>query len=376
MKSTDKVTIVLLLVTSSLLFNLYLGTVFNQYYYIGACFGIVLLLKILIGFPREKLLHTKDTMQQIFIYAFLYLIFTYLCGIFTGFFESSYNLTFKGIMINIIPVILLIIGEELLRYQILKKSNSKKIIPILLVTSFVLLDVLLKFRLYNYHQATELLKCLGTVILPSISRNILLSYVTLKGGYKPTILYRLIMELPIFILPIIPDLGDYIKAILEFAVPMFLLLRFNSLYTKEKISFIGNKRVIRIIRNTFIGIIIGVMVYFISGLFKYYALTIASGSMEPNIKIGDVLIIKKTNSDELSIFEKGDVLAHNYQGKTIVHRIISIEKENEKYIFQTKGDNNNGNDNYEITEEMVIGKAIFKIPYIGYPSVWLSYLLI
>ena len=41
-------------------------------------------------------------------------------------------------------------------------------------------------------------------------------------------------------------------------------------------------------------------------------------------------------------------------------------------IFYTKGDANHDIDNYKITEDMIIGTVNVKIPYIGYPTVWLN----
>lgn len=43
--------------------------------------------------------------------------------------------------------------------------------------------------------------------------------------------------------------------------------------------------------------------------------------------------------------------------------------------LQTKGDNNNANDPWVITEDDMIGTVSFMIPYIGYPSVWVNELL-
>ena len=41
-------------------------------------------------------------------------------------------------------------------------------------------------------------------------------------------------------------------------------------------------------------------------------------------------------------------------------------------IYYTKGDANEQIDGYKITMDMVIGTVNFKIPYIGYPTVWVN----
>ena len=82
---------------------------------------------------------------------------------------------------------------------------------------------------------------------------------------------------------------------------------------------------------------------------------------------GDILFIIKASPEKLKI---GDVIIFNSgQQNPIIHRIIKIENQNEKYVFSTIGDNNNGQLSFEknIAEEQLIGKAIFKMaPYLGW----------
>ena len=76
---------------------------------------------------------------------------------------------------------------------------------------------------------------------------------------------------------------------------------------------------------------------------------------------GDILFIIKAKPEKL---ETGDVIIFN-GGKQnpIIHRIIKIDNSEEEKSFSTMGDNNNGQLSVEqkITEEQLIGKAIFRI---------------
>ncbi len=82
---------------------------------------------------------------------------------------------------------------------------------------------------------------------------------------------------------------------------------------------------------------------------------------------GDILFIVKAKPEKLEI---GDVLIFNGGGQTpIIHRIINVKKENEKYLFSTMGDNNNGQLSVEkeISSDKLIGKAVFRItPWFGW----------
>lgn len=80
---------------------------------------------------------------------------------------------------------------------------------------------------------------------------------------------------------------------------------------------------------------------------------------------GDILFIIKAKPEKL---ETGDVIIFNGGRETpIIHRIIDIKEE--KYIFSTMGDNNNGQLSVEkeIKSDQLIGKAVFRIsPWFGW----------
>ena len=111
--------------------------------------------------------------------------------------------------------------------------------------------------------------------------------------------------------------------------------------------------------------------YFTSGYFKYHAVAVASDSMKPAIDKGDVVIIKRIDN-QYKIIKKGDVIAFEYSNVIIIHRVVNIVHDRGEYFFYTKGDNNKENDNFVIKEEMVEGIVENKIPFIGFPTVWIN----
>lgn len=84
---------------------------------------------------------------------------------------------------------------------------------------------------------------------------------------------------------------------------------------------------------------------------------------------GDILFIIKANPEKLEV---GDIIIFEAgQQNPLIHRIINIEKNPEtgEKTFSTIGDNNNAQLSVEksITEDQLVGKAVFKIaPYIGW----------
>jgi len=82
---------------------------------------------------------------------------------------------------------------------------------------------------------------------------------------------------------------------------------------------------------------------------------------------GDILFITGVKAEEIKV---GDIIIFNanYQNP-LIHRVIDVKKENNKYSFSTIGDNNNGQLEVEqnISENQIIGKARFNIaPYVGW----------
>lgn len=91
--------------------------------------------------------------------------------------------------------------------------------------------------------------------------------------------------------------------------------------------------------------------------------------MEPILSVGDVAVIKKCNPNNVEI---GDIIEYKMEGYTVIHRIINIYQEKGEIFFITKGDNNEDPDKMPVSENQLIGRVVFKIPYIGLPSIWLN----
>lgn len=97
--------------------------------------------------------------------------------------------------------------------------------------------------------------------------------------------------------------------------------------------------------------------------------TIISPSMEPNVKVYDVVV-------DLNVFNENDIKVGDIitfisrssisNGLTVTHRVIQIvENENGTKSFITKGDNNTKTDQAPVNFNDIIGKVLFKIPQLG-----------
>ena len=101
-------------------------------------------------------------------------------------------------------------------------------------------------------------------------------------------------------------------------------------------------------------------------------LTVLSGSMTGSYEIGDVVVVKQVDTDELGI---GDVITFQAQSgdpTLTTHRIVGMAYGSEGTQFVTKGDANDAADLSPISPEQVRGEVWYAVPRVGYVSVWLA----
>lgn len=98
---------------------------------------------------------------------------------------------------------------------------------------------------------------------------------------------------------------------------------------------------------------------------------VPSGSMEPNLKVGDLVIIQGVDPNTIT---EGTIIVFYVSGHygedsyRIVHRVIKVVQIDNQPAFETKGDNNPASDYYRwgyIPADHVVGRVVGRIPYLG-----------
>lgn len=322
------------------------------------------------GIKRDKITSLKKNV--IVIVAILLLAFFgiyYGSGLILGYLQTPYQLNLESLFINIVPTIISIIGIELFRYIMINKSQSKaeSITTTVIICILELAIALTGTALVN---AEETFKISTQLVLPIIAKNYVFTYLTRHSGLKPILFYRLIMDTYIYIVPIVPDVGDYLNASIKIALPMILLIiSYRQIDdTENGIEYDFKKQKIRKADIPIILFIIAMSIL-ISGKFDYYMIGIGSDSMAPRLKKGDAVVLSQSKKKN---YKKDDIVAFKSNGKLIIHRIIEVKTKDGKYFYKTQGDANITPDALEITNNDIVGIVKFRIKYIGYPSILLS----
>lgn len=105
-----------------------------------------------------------------------------------------------------------------------------------------------------------------------------------------------------------------------------------------------------------------VVVLWLSG-FRFVA--IRSGSMKPELGIGELCIVRECDRyrlDDIITYDLGDIC--------VTHRVVSVSSDKQSYT--TRGDSNNSVDSVKIPIENIVGKVYFHIPKLGYVMFFLS----
>ena len=372
MKKSYKRLFAFQLITIILFFlSSFVPSILGEYFKVLILIVLLALFKVLFGFEKDRNRFIKEICAELLICLLIYFLIYYLSGILFTFARTLNYWNYNGIINVIMPMLITIFAREILRYMMVKKSEGSELLLISSCLFFIAFDLLGTFSNKTFSSPYKIFIYIAITVLPIISRNIFTTYLSYKVGYKPAILYYLVIDMYIFLVPIIPNPNEYIYSVIELIVPMIFMYRIYKFYKREKDEKIdreyNKKRIGRLILPT---LIIMFLVYITSGYFYYYAIVIASGSMTPNILKGDVVVIEKIN--DKSDIEIGQVIAYKYDNIVVVHRIVKKINVQGEMIYYTKGDANNDIDNCKISEDMIIGIVNIRVPYIGYPTVWIK----
>lgn len=92
----------------------------------------------------------------------------------------------------------------------------------------------------------------------------------------------------------------------------------------------------------------------------YTVLRITTGSMEPAYQTDTLILVKEEKPDKI---KKKDVISFYstdpaLDGAVNTHRVVEVKKEQDHWIYKTKGDANNVVDAYDVDSKYLIGKVV------------------
>jgi signal peptidase I len=95
-----------------------------------------------------------------------------------------------------------------------------------------------------------------------------------------------------------------------------------------------------------------------------------SGSMEPVISPGDVVMDEQIAPWEAKV---GDIVTFRdpqEQSKLLTHRVVSIRGQGSTLGFVTQGDANNTQEHWQVPATGQIGRVMYTVPWVGHVAVF------
>lgn len=349
-----------------------LGILIGESFYFCLKPFLFMTLAVLIYLFTEKKIQIKRMkkyVNQVTIMAsILYLILYILSGIIFGFAYNPLVMQGSHIFFNILYYLPNIIAIEFIRYRLINYLDKEKRFSYTIILSIILSLAMSNIAISAFKTFSSFLEMFYIQIVPNFVIGLYLSYTYIKGNLLPGIIYMLLPAIYQLVSKVLPNPQWIIPVLLKTGVPL------TAYFLTESMDLLAKKEVkkIKVTRPIFDYLGLGVMTFFIlfaCGIFRIYPVAIASNSMNPTFARGDLEIIDKKKQ----IYQVGDIIQFYGLNNTIfVHRVVNVREENNIHYYTTKGDNNNDVDLLEISENMVIGKSLFTIKYLGYPTVWLS----
>ena len=376
-KSYLVINIILGLMLTFIIFNL---LVFKKSNYEFLTLSILIptaLLILIYGYEKKNRRFKYELAFYIFFYCVLFLLVTYIAGLFIGFTSNVYKLNLANLIHNMIPYALLIFISETLRYQISRKGDGSILSFILVTLVMILVDLGLFLATYDLSTGDGQIKYICAIILPSIFKNVALLYFTKRGGMLPSLIYRILLDFKLVVLPIFPKFGIYFDSVINTILPALMMFIIHIqikpyIVEEEKPNYNLKKMVfVKYVVFTILFIVVLAINLLSSNVFKYRIIAIGSGSMTPNIYKGDAIIYKILNKNYDP--QVGEILVFRKESKIIVHRIIEVvDIGNDEKVYYTQGDANANPDGYTIERSSIVGTVKARVRYIGIPSVALQ----
>lgn len=319
-------------------------------------------------FPKNK-----EYIKKMIIIMLLYVIIYFFLGLLFGFTKSPYSHKIITLLKNIWRIIVPVIALEYIRsITICNNSNNKFIIITFTLLLFVI-ELNLNTFIKNISISEDAFKYVSQTVIPLFATEMLCTYLCLKGSYKLSLPYRIILNAITIFSPVFPDIDWFASGIIGVLFPaiIFLLYKYDYQKKNRRISRRDLKKQNPIV---YVPIFIILIIFgaFMLGLFKYEPIAIVSNSMDPVFNRGDVVVLRKVNKTNLNKLKKYDIIIYSIDKQLVAHRVINKKEEKGKLYFKTKGDANISPDLKWVKEDQIVGKYEFHIKYVGYPSVWLN----
>lgn len=343
-------------------------------WYFAPIFWGVLLVLILCLFPRMHVpggLRLKNAVLGYAVSgAVICVALSYVAGgILRKLTATPYDISPAGILYNLLTFLPLLAARELIRAHSLgtiwRTLKFRRMAVVLLVLFMAVTEVNLT-KAGKIKGNEEIFIYIVTDVIPVFTRNILATTLVFYGGAGAGILYGGLLQIFQRCAPFLPELPWIANSAIGICFPVLY-----AMIIKEQCQLLEGEQDTKEEGSTAVylaGLFFAVAFsWFCVGVFPVYPSVVLTGSMEPEIKPGDVVLIRKLMEEkELYQLAEHDVINFRRDDISITHRITEVVSDKAgNRTFRTKGDNNASEDERLVKPNEVKGRVVKVVPKVG-----------
>lgn len=311
--------------------------------------------------------HRRAVLLVVLLASVLYMMGILLSGLRFGFHLADVSFSLRSLVSYILPITVTVISTEIIRGAFLGQKGRFAWVTAFTVGTIA--EVLLATTFSAVTNFYHFMDLVGATFLPALAAQPLYQYTGKHYGPLPAIGYRLVTALFPFIIPVKSAIPDSLGSFIAFLVPPAILFLLRLLYGKT-VKTAETRRVGKWTYATIpfaLALVISFMML-ISCEYRYALLIIATESMTGSIDKGDAVIYEEYTGQ---FIEEQDVIVFYHNDRVTVHRIVDVSRVDGRNRYFTKGDANDAPDSGFATDDQIIGVVRTKLPYFGYPTLWL-----
>lgn len=340
-----------------------LATGFN--FYLVQILAYVVLILLTLSDAQEHLRINRLT-SLIFYYTVTYISVYMFLGLFTGFGISPYSSSLPGLLLNVVFTISRYASLEFIRLHLASNLRYRNRALSFYVPAFTVWFLTwFPYPLLSISLDLKGFRTIFRYLVPSLVNNMFSTFLVLNGGFASSMIYNVLPQLVLRLPPYLPNLDWFIEGVFNTVVPLV------GFYMVLPYTWLGkrNRRLVKMESKGFVDIAVYfVVAVFISMMFHGYLgirlYVISSRSMEPVLRVGDVVVVCKICGEP----REGDIVAYLSEYGVIVHRVVEVVNETGSLV--TKGDANTNVDPRPVKLEYVLGKVVLTLPRIGYMAIY------
>ena len=294
-------------------------------------------------------------------------------GVIWGFGDSPFDHSWHGLTLNVLYVTSQVIGLEFARaYLVNSLKYRHETLAIILPSIIFALFYVSPLKLASLSLDIGTMKWIASVFLPLLTRSALASYMVFSGGPIPSAIYIGVLDTSKRIVPVLPNIEWFVSGALGTFMPFlgYIMLASYNIVSKPRLDIRRHRSDIKAILKA--SLIITAMTAALmvpSGIFGFKPAVIVSGSMEPTLNVGDVVIISESGVEGVKV---GDIVGYVSKEGLIVHRVVGYNYINNEKFLILKGDANEEPDAEPVHPQQVLGKYMFKLPNVGWVAIYLK----